>query len=319
MELVSVNGRITPPGEAAVSPLDRGFLYGDSVYETLRTYGRVPFRLGPHIDRLRRSAWALGIPHERAAVDPGVAVAALLEAADAAESASTGAAGAGKVPAAAPQGHPDRALRIILTRGVGGIGYDPADCGPPTVVVHVRPMPLLPAEWYREGVDVAVVPVTRNAISALDPAIKSSNLLNNYLAWEAGRRLRVFEPILLNPDGLLAEGATSNLFVVRDGRLRTPDLGAGLLAGITRAAVIESARGGGIEVDETNLRPEALRAADEAFLTSTLKGVLPIRRVDGWPVREGRPGRLTRRVMELFAALVQAETKAGGAPGSMRR
>jgi branched-chain amino acid aminotransferase len=300
MELVSVNGRITPPGEAAVSPLDRGFLYGDSVYETLRTYGGVPFRLGPHIDRLRRSAEALGIPHERATVDPGEAVAALLA-------------------AAGRDDHPDRALRIILTRGVGGIGYDPAGCGPPTVVVHVRPMPELPAEWYREGVDVAVVPVTRNARSALDPAIKSSNLLNNYLAWEAGRRLRVFEPILLNPEGLLAEGATSNLFVVRDGRLRTPDLGAGLLAGITRAAVLEAARGGGLDVEETDLRPAALRDADEVFLTSTLKGVLPVRRADGWPVRDGRPGPLTRRVMEMFSALVQAETKAGGAPGSMRR
>jgi len=303
MELVSVNGRITPAGEAVVSPLDRGFLYGDSVYETLRTYGGVPFRLAPHIDRLRRSAEALGIAHGRAGIDPGAAVAALLEAA--------GAPGR--------DDNPDRALRIILTRGVGGIGYDPVSCGAPTVVVHIRPMPSLPADWYHEGVDVAIVPVTRNARSALDPAIKSSNLLNNFLAWEAGRRLRVFEPILLNPDGLLAEGATSNLFLAREGRLRTPDLGAGLLAGITRAAVIESARAGGIEVDETDLRPETLREADEAFLTSTLKGVLPIRRVDGWPVREGRPGPLTRRVMELFAALVQAETKSGGAPGSMRR
>jgi len=300
MELVSVNGRITSAGEAAVSPLDRGFLYGDSVYETLRTYGGVPFRLGPHIERLRRSAGALGIPYERAAIDPGEAVTALLA-------------------AAARDGDADRALRIILTRGAGGIGYDPAGCGPPTVVVNVRPMPELPAEWYREGVDVAVVPVTRNARSALDPAIKSSNLLNNYLAWEAGRRLRVFEPILLNPEGLLAEGATSNLFVARDGRLRTPDLGAGLLAGITRAAVLEAARGAGLDVEETDMRPGELRDADEAFLTSTLKGVLPIRRADGWPVREGRPGPLTRRVMEMFAALVQAETKAGGAPGSMRR
>jgi branched-chain amino acid aminotransferase len=299
MERVSVNGRITAAGEAAVSPLDRGFLYGDSVYETLRTYGGVPFRLGPHIDRLRRSAEAIGIDHERAAIDPGEAVRAIL-AADAADAR-------------------ERAVRIILTRGVGGVGYDPADCGPATVVVHVRPLPLLPAGAYREGVDIAIVPVTRNARTALDPAIKSSNLLNNYLAWEAGRRLGVFEPILLNPEGHLAEGASSNLFVARDGRLRTPDLDAGLLAGITRAAVIESARAGGVEVEETRLVPADLRGADEAFLTSTLKGVLPVRRADGWPVRDGRPGALTRRVMELFSALVQAETKAGGVPGSMRR
>lgn len=313
MELVSVNGRITSPGEAVVNPLDRGFLYGDSVYETVRTYGGVPFRLGPHLDRLRRSAEALGIVYEHAAVDPGEAVTDLLAAAAAA---GAGAAGAG---AAGRNRDLDHALRIIVTRGVGGIGYDPAACGSATVVIHVRPMPSLPEERYREGVDVAIVPVTRNARSALDPAIKSSNLLNNYLAWEAGRRLRVYEPILLNPAGMLAEGATSNLFLAREGRLQTPDLESGLLAGITRAAVLESARAGGLVVDETGLRPEALRAADEAFLTSTLKGVLPIRRVDGWPLREGRPGPLTHRVMELFAALVQAETNSGGAPGSMRR
>jgi branched-subunit amino acid aminotransferase/4-amino-4-deoxychorismate lyase len=129
----------------------------------------------------------------------------------------------------------------------------------------------------------------------------------------------VFEPILLSPEGWLAEGATSNLFVARDGRLRTPDLETGLLAGITRAAVIESARADGIAVEETRLEAADLRHADEAFLTSTLKGVLPIRRTDGWPVRDGRPGPITRRVMDLFGALVQAETKTGAAPGSMRR
>jgi branched-chain amino acid aminotransferase len=307
MDLVSVNGRITTAGEAAVSPLDRGFLYGDSVYETLRTYDAVPFRLGPHLDRLRRSAEALGIAHGRAVVDPGEAVTALL--------AADRAAG----DDAAREGHVERALRVILTRGVGGIGYDPAGCGPPTLVVHVRPLPALPVGSHREGVDIAIVPVTRNARSALDPAIKSSNLLNNYLAWEAGRRLGVFEPILLNEEGQITEGASSNLFLARDGRLRTPDLDTGVLAGITRAAVIEAARGGGLEVTEAPLVPSDLRDADEAFLTSTLKGVLPVRRADGWPVRDGRPGPLTRRVMDLFDALVQAETKAGSAPGSMRR
>jgi branched-chain amino acid aminotransferase len=180
-------------------------------------------------------------------------------------------------------------------------------------------MPALPEAWYREGVDVAIVPVTRNVPTALDPAIKSGNLLNNYLAWEAGHRLGVFEPILLNHAGLIAEGATSNLFLVKDERLMTPDLRGGLLAGITRAAVLEAAGLGGLDPLETDLRPEDLRAASEAFLTSTLKGVLPIRRCDGWPIREGRPGPVTRRVMALFDAVVQAETKRGAAPGSILR
>src|SRR5262245_21011610 len=297
-ELVSVNGRICLAAEAVISPLDRGFLYGDSVYETLRTYNGVPFRLEAHISRLRRSAEGLSIPHARAAADPRAAVQALLEAAAAAARTES------------PEPGPEWAVRLILTRGVAGIGYDPEPCGPPTVVAHIRPMPDLPAGFYREGVDVAVVPVTRNVPTAIDPAIKSSNLLNNYLAWEAGSRLRVFEPILLSHEGRVAEGATSNLFVVQDGRLRTPDLRAGLLAGITREAVLEAARAAALDAGEADLSPDDLRRADEVFLTSTLKGVLPVKRVDGWPVREGRPGPVTRRVMDLFDALVQAETKA---------
>jgi branched-chain amino acid aminotransferase len=299
IDTVSVNGRITGAAEASVSPLDRGFLYGDSVYETLRTYAGRPFRLEPHLDRLRRSAGALGIDPARTPVDIGRNVLDTIAAARGADG-GTGAEGA---------------IRVILTRGAGALGYDPATCGPPTLVVHVRPMPELPVSWYREGVDVAIVPVTRNAPAALDPAIKSSNLLNNYLAWEAGRRRGVYEAILLNTAGLVAEGASSNLFVARVGRLATPGLDTGILSGITRAAVLEAARAAGIAADETDLKPADLTGADEAFLTSTLKGVLPIRRCDGWPIREGRPGPLTRRLMEAFAALVQAETNSGTAPG----
>src|SRR5262249_54543317 len=171
----------------------------------------------------------------------------------------------------------------------------------------------------REGIDVAIVEVTRNARSSLDPAIKSSNLLNNFLAWRAAQRLGAYEPILLNLSGRLTEGATSNLFLVQGERLVTPSLDDGLLAGITRALVLELARGAGMRVEEASLAPDSLRAADEAFLTSTLKGVLPIRRCDGWPIRHGRPGPITRRIMALFEARVQAETKTGAAPGSILR
>jgi branched-chain amino acid aminotransferase len=297
IEWINVNGRITAPEAAAISPLDRGFLYGDSVYETIRTYSSRPFRLAAHIARLRRSADALGIPYERATVEPGAATLATLERATGQES----------------------AIRIVLTRGVGGVGYDPASLGPPTVVIHLRPCPGIPAAWRSEGVDVAVVGVTRNAVTAVDPAIKSSNLLNNYLAWEAGRRLGVFEPLLLSPEGHVAEGASSNLFIVRAGRLATPQPATGILLGITREVVLEMARAATLPVDETTLTPEDLRDADEIFLTSTLKGILPVRRCDGWPVRDGRPGPITRRLMERFDSLVQEETKTGASPGATLR
>jgi branched-chain amino acid aminotransferase len=296
-EVASVNGVLTTAGEARVSALDRGFLYGDSVYETVRTYSGRPFRLDAHLERLQRSAEALGIDASRLPLDPAQAVYAALEGA----------------------GFPESAIRIVLTRGVGGIGYDDAGCSQPTLVVHVRACPEIPPSFKSEGVDVAVVDVQRNAVAAIDPAIKSSNLLNNLFAWRAGRRLGVFEPILLNAEGRLTEGASSNLFVVAAGRLRTPALAEGLLRGITRDAVIDLARAASIPVEEEALQPEALRQADEAFLTSTLKGVLPIRRVDGWPVADGRPGRVTRRLMQAYDELTEAETKIGSPSGASLR
>ena len=295
--LINVNGRIDPPERAAVSPLDRGFLYGDSVYETVRAYASIPFRLRAHLDRLRRSAARLEIPWEAAPVDVEAETRRTLEAA----------------------GEPEAAVRIVLTRGAGPIGYDVAACGPPAVVVYVRRCPDLPRGWREEGVDVAIVGVRRNAPDALDPAIKSGNLLNNFLAWREASRLRAYEPVLLNSRGLVAEGATSNVFAVRGGTLLTPPLEDGILEGITRALVLELARGAGIPVSEASLTADALRGADEAFLTSTLKGVVPIRRCDGWPIRHGRPGEVTLKVLERFEACVQEETKTGSAPGAMRR
>jgi branched-chain amino acid aminotransferase len=296
-ERINVNGVLGAPESAAVSPLDRGFLFGDGVYETIRAYGGRPFLLREHLERLQRSAERLEIPLERAVVDIEQELHRTLADADLA----------------------DAAIRIVLTRGRGPIGYDPEGCGPPTLVIHVRPCPDLPPSFVREGVDVAIVEVTRNAISALDPAIKSNNLLNNFLAWRAARRLGAFEPILLNAAGRLTEGASSNLFVVRSGRLLTPPLEDGLLEGITRGLVLELARSGGLDAAEASLGADDLRTGDEAFLTSTLKGVLPIRRCDGWPIQHGRPGAITRRLIALYDARVQAETKTGSAPGSMRR
>jgi branched-chain amino acid aminotransferase len=296
-ELISVNGRLSPPREAAVSPLDRGFLFGDSVYETIRTYGMRPFRLDRHLERLRLSAGRLDIPHDDSSLDLERECLKTIKAA----------------------GIPEAAVRVILTRGAGPVTYDPETAGPPTLVIHVRDCPVIPAAWRAEGVDVAIVGVVRNSVAAIDPAIKCGNLLNNLLAWKEARRLGAYEAILLNGEERLAEGSSSNVFLARRGRLYTPETGCGILAGITRQAVIDLAREDGVEVIEGRHAADDLRHAEEAFITSTLKGVLPVRRCDGWPVNDGRPGPLTRRVMTLFDRLVQAETNAGSSPGSSLR
>jgi branched-chain amino acid aminotransferase len=296
-EWINVNGVITTPQSAVVPALDRGFLYGDAVYETIRTYGGRPFRLPQHLDRLRRSADALEIPHARSPVDPHDEVMKTLLRAK----------------------NEECAVRVVLSRGPAPIGYDPTLAGPPTLVVYVRPYPAIPDSWLREGVDVTIVDVQRNSDMALNPAIKSNNLLNNFLACMEAFRMAAYEPILPNARGQLTEGASSNIFIVRDGRLLTPDLGAGILEGITRGFVLDLARHDGMKVAEEAVLPDELRRADEAFLTSTLKGILPVRRCDGWPIRDGRPGPLTRRLIRLFEAAVQEETNAGSPPGSIRR
>lgn len=274
----SVNGLVTPGDEARVSVFDDGFLFGDGVYETLRTYGGRLLHLDRHLLRLRASAARLGIgvpldddAWRRRAED-------LLGRAGNAES----------------------YLRIVLSRGVGDASYGRERPGGPTVVLIVKPFEPWPESCYSQGVEVAVVATRRNHRESLDPAIKSSNLLNNVLAAREARARGAFEAVLLNLAGEVAEGSSSNLFVARGGGLRTPPLAAGILPGLTRGLVLEIARSLGLAAEEGTLRAADLPAADEVFLTSTLKEVMPVRSVDGVPVGDGRPGPLTLRLLGAY-------------------
>lgn len=274
----SVDGVVTPASEARVSVLDNGFTFGDSVYETLRTYGGRPFHLDRHLQRLRQSAGRLAIAVPLADGEFAGRVDAVLDHAGNAES----------------------YIRLIVSRGVGDISYHFDRVKGPTVVVVVKPYEPLPDRWYTEGIEVVVSPVRRNHRLALDPAIKSCNLINNILAVQDAQARGAQEPILLNLDGDVAEGAGSNVFVVSRGVLLTPPLEAGLLAGVTRALVLEIARGLGVEAREDTVRVEDLVEADEAFITSTLKEVVPVRAIDRRPVGAGRPGPVTVRLLRAY-------------------
>ena len=287
--LASVNGTITPAEEARVSVLDNGFTYGDSVYEVLRTYGGRPFEPGRHFRRLRRSAARLGF-------DVPAADAQLLAQVDA-------------LLARAPGG--ESYIRIIVTRGVGDCSYNFDRVQGPTVVMIQKPLPPYPARHYEEGIRVAAVDVRRNHPRALDPAIKSSNLLNNILAVREAQSRGAEEPVLLNQEGFLAEGASTNVFAGRGATLLTPPLSAGILAGITREVVLELVAGLGIPCREQPLHVEDLLGADEAFMTSTTREVVPVRQVDESLVADGRPGPLTLRVMRAFREYAPAHC--GGA------
>ncbi len=272
--LFSRNGRVLPYRRAMVSALDRGFLYGDSAYETLRSYEGQPFLFREHWRRLRASCAQLGIsfPWKR----------------DAQEAFVVGLLKRARLKSA----H----VRIIVTRGEGAIRMAPERGLRPNLLYYVQLFTPLPASLYRRGAAVALVSLRRNPIESLDPRIKSSNLLNNVLASiQAGRR-RALEALMLNSAGDLVEGASSNLFLVRHGAVLTPPLSEGLLGGITRAIVFRIARREKIEIRERVLGERALRHCDEAFITSTLKEILPVRSCNGRLLGNGRPGPVTLRL-----------------------
>lgn len=286
---IYVNGRITSEADAVVPVLDHGFLYGEGVYEVCRTYGGRLRLVSRHLARLRASAAliALPVPFTDAAlvghVDETMTAAGL---------------------APWTEGRPDAYVRLLLTRGVGELSYDPRACPTPTLVIIARPhTPPSPAA-YETGVEVALVDVERNRREALNPQIKSNNLLNNALAMQQALARGAFEAVMRNHTGDLAECSQSNLFVVSRGRVRTPPLGAGLLPGITRAFVLELCGALGLPAHEAVLRDADLTGADEAFLTSTTREIVPIVRVDGRPIGGGQPGPITRQLLAAFRARV---------------
>ena len=286
---VYVNGRITSDTEAVIPVFDHGFLFGEGVYEVCRTYGGRVRLLGRHLARLRASAGliALDLPWDgetlAARIEQTLTAAALL-------------------PWRADR--PDAYIRLLVTRGVGELSYDPRLCPTPSLVIIARPHAVPPAHVYEDGVEVAIVSVQRNRREALNPRIKSNNLLNNALAMQQALGRGAFEAVMRNASGAIAECSQSNLFVVSGGIVKTPPLEAGLLPGITRAFVLELCAALGISAIETAIDDEALLGADEAFLTSTTREIVPIVRVDGRPIGGGTPGATTAMLLREFRARI---------------
>jgi branched-chain amino acid aminotransferase len=279
---IYLNDRFVKEDEAVVSVFDHGFLYGDGVYETIRSYGSRIFMQNQHLARLRRSADGIGltipIPDHRW-LD-------LLH-----ESMARNNIG---------NAQQDAYLRITISRGDGDIGLDPALCPTPTVVIITKPLHPPSPEHYRIGVKLIVARTRRNLPSALPPQIKTTNFLNNILAKREAIAAGAFDSILLNWESHLTECTVSNLFFVRAGRLCTPSLACGLLDGITRNIVLSLAQEAQIPVDEGYFGVEAIYKADECFLTNTSMEVMPVTMVDGHPVGNGTPGILTRELHRLF-------------------
>ena len=291
---VNVNGRVFDQEHAVISVFDHGFLYGEGVYETWRTYNGQPFLFDRHMRRLRNSSGMIAL-----------AVPLTDEQLDARCRETIRAAGLGAPPATG-----DAYVRVLVTRGVGELSYDLAGSPSPSIVVIVKPHVAPPPEVYDRGVKVALVPIIRNHPGTVSPLIKSNNLLNNALAMQEASRRGAFEGVMRNYRGELAECTTSNLFIVKDGAALTPPLDAGLLPGITREFVLEIGAESGIPVREAVLHDADLFGADEAFLTSSTRELVPIVHVDDRRIGNGAPGPVTRALLERFRSRAQELTRA---------
>ena len=290
---VNVNGVVSDAAHAVIPVYDHGFLYGEGVYEVFRTYHGVPFLFDRHQARLRASAARLGLDVPFS--DGEVRRRSL-------ETMTAAGLGAGN----------EAYVRILLTRGVGEITYDPAACPTPSLVIIAKPMPPTPATHYENGVKVVMVEdIIRNHPESVSPLIKSNNLINNALGMQQAIRAGAAEAIFRNYRGELAECAQSNLFIVSKGVVQTPPLDAGLLAGITRAFTMEVGTTAGIRCEEAVLKDADLFGADEAFFTSTTKEIVPIVLVDGRKIGDGRVGPITKTLLAAYRLKAEAMSMVG--------
>lgn len=275
---VFIDGVAHEPDQAKVSVFDRGFLYGDSVFETLRTYGGRPFALDDHMARLEHSADAvfIGLPVPRAALTAEVQ------------------------SAIAAVGNPESYVRVIVTRGSGPMGLDTGFEAHPLRVVIVGPLTPPPPEAYERGIGVVTYRTQRVAEATEAAGTKVGNYLVAVLAMRSARAAGASEALIVDGAGNVVEGATSNVFVVQGARLSTPPVEAGILPGITRAFLLQVAAELGVEVELRSLPVAEVAGADEVFISSSIRELLPVVRVDGGAVGNGAPGPTTRRLLAAF-------------------
>jgi branched-chain amino acid aminotransferase len=283
--LIYLNGKIVPKEEAKVSVFDHGVLYGDGVFEGIRVYEGNVFRLKEHIERLYESAktvW-LDVP-----MTPDELSRATVE-------------------TVAANDMRDAYIRLVVTRGEGDLGIDPDSCPKATIFIIVSTISLYPEEFYEKGIPLITASTRRIPMECLDPRIKSLNYLNNILAKIEAKRAGVPEAVMLNNYGRVAECTADNIFIVKNGSLKTPRLTEGVLPGVTRASVLELAKKQGLETRETILGLHDLYNANECFLTGTGAEIVPVVTIDGRKVGTGRPGETTQRLLADFRKLRVAD------------
>jgi len=283
---VYIGGKLYDKADAKISVFDHGLLYGDGVFEGIRSYSGRVFRLARHIDRLYDSARSihLQIPISKSEMAQAV------------------------IDTLNVNHLSDAYIRLVVTRGAGSLGLDPRKTTDPQVIIITDSISLYPPELYEHGLKIITAGTMRNHPAALNPRVKSLNYLNSILAKIEGTNAGCLEALMLNHKGEVAECTGDNIFVVRRGALHTPSLDAGILEGITRDAVIELARSAGCTVVERALDRHDVYSADECFLTGTAAEVIAVVECDGRPIGAGKPGPITQELRTRFHALVRAES-----------
>jgi branched-chain amino acid aminotransferase len=275
---VYIDGVYYPKSQAKVSVYDHGLLYGDGIFEGIRAYNGIVFKLNEHIDRLYRSAHALrlAIPLTREEMTQIV------------------------LETLRKNSLRDAYIRLVVTRGIGDLGLDPRKCPKPSVIIITDTISIMSSEAKEKGITTMIPWVRRNSVDSTTHEMKSLNYLNSVLAKMEATANGVDEAICLDPNGFISEGVGENLFIVKDGKLITPPSSTGALAGITAKFTIKLAKSLGYEVAETNLTPFQLFTADEAFFTGTAAEVVPIREVNKRQIGSGSPGPITKKLMAAF-------------------
>ncbi len=283
--LIYLDGELVPEDQARISVFDHGLLYGDGIFEGIRAYNARVFRLEAHLDRLYDGARALQltIPLDRDEMTQAI------------------------VETLRANQLRDAYIRLVVTRGIGDLGLDPRKCPEPTVFIIADAIELYPEQFYDKGLELITCATRRNDPAALDAGIKSLNYLNNILAKMETTQAGVPEGIMLSSEDYVAECTGDNIFLVKNGKLITPPLHIGNLAGITREVTIELARRQGLPVAEELFRTKEVYCADECFLTGTAAELIPVVKVDGRSIGDGKPGPITKVLREAFVALTQSE------------
>lgn len=280
---IYINGKFYAKEDAKISVYDHGFLYGDGVFEGMRSYSGKVFRLEEHLHRLWDSARAICLQIPLTPVQLGAAVEETLR----------------------RNQIQDGYIRLVVSRGAGELGLDPHKTSDPQVIIIADKIALYPQTYYENGLEIITASTIRNHPAALSPRIKSLNYLNNILAKLEGLQAGCIEALMLNHKGEIAECTGDNIFLVRAGQVYTPPLDAGILAGITRQAVIDLARQHQIPVHEQALTRHDVFVADECFLTGSAAEVIPVVKVDQRLIGEGTPGPITQKLIKLFHEMVR--------------